>query len=384
MSIARTYLDIHILQTLPPSNINRDDAGSPKTATYGGVLRSRVSSQAWKRAARTTFADQLEPQDRATRTKRIAGLVTASLAARTGLEHDLAQRIATLLMETALEIKAGTKAGDTAYLLFFGRRQVERIVDLVAGQGIELSALDDATLKERLAGHKDAVRDVLRTGHPVDVALFGRMVADIPSLNVDAATQVAHAISTHAVATEFDYFTAVDDENTADQTGAGMIGNVEFTSATLYRYATLGLHQLAENLSDGGAVADAAKLFVDSFTRSIPSGHENSFAHRTLPSLVSVAIRTDQPVNLVGAFEEPVRARGEQGIAGASLIRLAQETNQVAAVWGATPDLVISSYTPPTGKDASLVRDAFGAPVAFPALLDTLAGEITARLADDR
>jgi CRISPR system Cascade subunit CasC len=384
MTAARTYIDIHILQTLPPSNINRDDAGSPKTATYGGVLRSRVSSQAWKRATRTAFAESLTPQDLGTRTKRIAGLLTERLSARSGLDHDAAKRIAEQLTETALKIKAGTKEGDTAYLLFFGRQQLERIVDLVADDAAELSTLPDNALTERLSGLKGVVLDVLRTGHPVDVALFGRMVADIPSLNVDAATQVAHALSTHATQTEFDYFTAVDDENTADETGAGMIGNVEFTSSTLYRYATIALHQLAENLAGDDDIAAAVTLFVDSFARSIPSGHQNSFAHRTLPSVVSVAIRTDQPVNLVGAFEQPVRAFGERGIAGASLDRLADEALQVAEVWGATPERVLSSYAAPTGESAEKVRTALGDPLPFPALLTALAADVSARLADGR
>ena len=111
------------------------------------------------------------------------------------------------------------------------------------------------------------------------------MVADIPDLNVDAATQVAHALSTHATELEFDYFTAVDDENEKEETGAGMIGTIGFNSATLYRYATVGLHQLMENLPDADAALDAVGLFVSSFARSMPTGYANSFAHRTLPSL---------------------------------------------------------------------------------------------------
>lgn len=383
MPSARTYIDIHVLQTLPPSNINRDDAGSPKTAMFGGVLRSRVSSQAWKRATRTAFADQVNPQDLATRTKRISRLLAARLSERTGVEPEAASRIATSLLEASLQIKPGTKEGDTAYLLFFGRRQLDRIVDLVAADVEELSGLSDTDLKAHVAPHKAALLDALATGHPVDVALFGRMVADIPSLNVDAATQVAHALSTHAVQTEFDYYTAVDDENTADETGAGMIGTVEYTSATLYRYATIGLHQLVENLADTAAVIEAVTLFIDSFARAIPSGHQNSFAHRTLPSLVSVMIRDDQPVNLVGAFESPVRAVGDKGISTASLATFAAEANRVRDMWGTPPTSVVSAFAAPADAATDeAVSAALGKPVAFPELLETVAGEIAARLAD--
>lgn len=383
MARSNTFIDVYILQSLPPSNINRDDAGSPKTATYGGVLRSRVSSQAWKRATRTAFANEVPAQDLATRTKRISGLIAADLAARGAVTSEDADRIAAALAETSFGIKSGKKATDTAYLLFFGHRQLERIVDLIADDASHLASLDDDALKKELSDHKEDVLKILATGHPVDVALFGRMVADIPYLNVDAAVQVGHALSTHAIQTEFDYFTAVDDENTAEETGAGMIGNVEYTSSTLYRYATIGLQQLLENLVDPAEVANAVRLFVDAFARSVPSGHQNSFAHRTLPSLVAVSIREDQPVNLVGAFEAPVRPLGDSGLASASLVRLAEAATEAIDLWGSKPTNTWAVYRAPN-KGAETVEAAFGAAVTFPELLDTLAENVSARLASDK
>ncbi|WP_432934417.1 type I-E CRISPR-associated protein Cas7/Cse4/CasC [Microbispora sp. CA-135349] len=151
------------------------------------------------------------------------------------------------------------------------------------------------------------VADRLKSGHPMGVALFGRMAADIPSLNVDAATQVAHANSTHPVEIESDCYTAVDDENEADESGAGVIGNVGSNAATLYRYATVGVHQLADNLGSLEAAIEAVGRFAEAFALSMPTGRINSFAHRTRPSLVAVVVRDDQPVNFVSAFERPIR-----------------------------------------------------------------------------
>jgi CRISPR system Cascade subunit CasC len=359
------YVDIHVLQTVPPSNLNRDDAGSPKQAIYGGVRRSRVSSQAWKRAARKAFVGAIPEADLATRTKRITGMLADRLANRHNLDAEQAQRLATAIL-VPLKIKAAQKKSEeTSYLLFFGRNQLDAIADLAQDHAAEWVALSDKELAE--ATNDLPVTDQLKRQHPVDVALFGRMVADIPGLNVDAATQVAHALSTHAVDLEFDYYTAVDDEKTdEDDAGAAMIGTVEFNSATLYRYATVGVHQLRDNLGDAQATAEAIELFLDAFTRSMPTGHQNSFAHRTLPSAVVVALRTDQPVNLVSAFENPV-VPGHSGMVEKSLVRLAEEFATVSRMWDTAPELAVATYVPvETGADK--ISEALGVSTTFPEL----------------
>lgn len=368
----RLYVDVHVLQTVPPSNINRDDNGTPKHALYGGVRRARVSSQAWKRATRMAFADAIPKQDLATRTKRISSMLAATLTARTDLDAQQAARLATALL-VPLGVKAGKKADDTAYLLFFGRRQLDAIAGLVAEQASSLAAFSDADLKK----HCDAlpIIDTLNQGHPIDVALFGRMVADTKGLNVDAAVQVAHALSTHGVETEFDYYTAVDDENTEDS-GAGMIGTIEFNSATLYRYTTVSVHQLLENLADPQATADAVRHFIDAFVRCMPGGYANSFAPRTLPHLVLVALREDQPVNLVGAYEKAVRG-GSDGIAEKSARRLAAEFKAANETWGTTPTARFATYYPGEGDEVKTIVDALGAPVALPRLLDATHEQVT-------
>lgn len=372
----RTYIDVHILQTVPPANLNRDDQGNPKEAYFGGARRARVSSQAWKRATRKAFTEHVPEQDLATRTKRIAAELTKRLCARTDLQTEPAARIAGALL-ARLGITAGKKAGDTAYLLFFGRRQLEAIVDLVADRAGELAEASDAALADAV---KDlAVREAFQSGHPIDVALFGRMVADIPALNIDAATQVAHALSTHAVELEFDYYTAVDDENEKDETGAGMIGTIGFNSATLYRYATVGLHQLQENLGETDAAIDAVGTFIDAFARSVPSGHVNSFAHQTRPSLIAVVVRGDQPVNLVSAFEAPIRS--DDGIAAKSAHRLATEYDRAVRQWGDTPAHVAAChiFAPDTPAGESL-HNVFGTVQTFPELLSGLRGCLIERV----
>ncbi|MBX6389144.1 MAG: type I-E CRISPR-associated protein Cas7/Cse4/CasC [Frankia sp.] len=367
----RCYVDIHILQTVPPSNLNRDDAGTPKQAVYGGVKRARVSSQAWKRAARVAFAEQVDKAQLATRTKKISELYAKLLAIRCGLDSEASERLATHVL-AELGIKAGKKASETAYLLFFGRPQLERLVDLVKQDAERLTAMDDKDLAAAVKGLP--VKETLGTGHPIDVALFGRMIADIPALNVDAATQVAHALSTHAVDVEFDYYTAVDDENPKEDTGAGMIGTVEFQSATLYRFSTVGLHQLAANLGgDTGAAAEALRVFLNAFAMSMPSGHQNSFAHRTTPNLVAVALRTDQPVNLVSAFEQPVRPSRDSGVLDRSMQRLAEEMSEASRLWGRTPALVTATYRTPSDESAATaLKAAFGPAVPFEELVTTV------------
>lgn len=339
------YVDIHVLQTLPPANINRDDAGSPKHAMYGGARRSRVSSQAWKRAARLYFQGAGLPENSlGVRTLRVPKMLRDELVA-SGVPEETADKIAVAARET-MNIKPRGKSKDavdleTVYLLFLGRAQIEAIRDLVLTHIDELA--EAKNLSEELG--KLGLLKILTTGHPIDVALFGRMVADRAELNVDAATQVAHAISTHRVEVEFDYYTAVDDENAEDETGAGMIGTVEFNAATLYRYANVGIHQLRENLGgETAATLDALDRYLRAFILSVPSGHQNSFGHRTVPDLVTLVVRTGQPVNLVPAFEEPVRVGELGGIAVESIKRLDRELARAGQLWGLVPTHVASSY----------------------------------------
>ncbi len=169
------------------------------------------------------------------------------------------------------------------------------------------------------------MQQILTDNPEIDIALFGRMVADDPKLNTDAACQVAHAISTHAVQTEFDYYTALDDLSPEDQSGAGMLGNIEYNSSTLYRYANISVHEFTNMLGDEASTVAACKLFVEAFSKSMPTGKINTFANQTLPSFVMVTLREDRPVNLVSAFEKPVQVMAGSGYVNKSIEKLMAE-----------------------------------------------------------
>ncbi len=317
----RLYVDFHVIQTVPPSCVNRDDTGSPKTAFYGGVQRARVSSQSWKHAIRKMFQTEFGEDELGIRTKKIVDMIAGEIQK---IKGDVSLDEALEMAENILG-KCGvkTKGGEAKALFFISRKQVHNLAALI------LENKDPST--------KEAKRLIVKD-HSVDIALFGRMVADDPSLNADASAQVAHSISTHRVDNEYDYFTAVDDLAPADNAGAGMIGVVEFNSSTMYRYATIAVHDLQQELGGENAVtARAAAAFAKAFITSMPTGKQNTFANRTLPDAVLVNLRTDQPINFAGAFEEPVKA-AEGGYAEASIRRLSGYADRVYATFAAAPE----------------------------------------------
>ncbi|WP_299050984.1 type I-E CRISPR-associated protein Cas7/Cse4/CasC [uncultured Actinomyces sp.] len=329
-----TYVDIHVIQNLPPSCVNRDDSGSPKSAVYGGVRRLRVSSQSWKRATRLYFNDLLDAKDVGVRTKRVAELLAARITEDAPDLAGNATKLAEEVFKTA-RIKLSPPRGkkdappESGYLLFLSTSQVERLAELAITSAHSGEALD-----------AKAVKKVFKEAHAVDIALFGRMVADDTDLNVDAACQVAHAISTHAAENEYDFFTAVDDEKNRSEeedAGAGMMGTVEFSSATMYRYATVNVDLLRHNLGDSEATLRALEVFVRGFCLSMPTGKQNTFANRTLPEAVVVTVREDQPVSLVGAFEEAVPADAARGYVARSVEALARHAATIEDNYGLEP-----------------------------------------------
>ena len=352
----RFYVDFHVLQTVPPSNVNRDDMGSPKTAVYGGVTRARVSSQAWKRAMRVYFQENnLFPAEQlGERTKRIVEKVAEQIHAL-NVSADAEKMAVDALNKAGLKIKSVEKGTDA---LFF----------MSAGQASALAALV-------VSGDKDAKRykAALKEVPSVDIALFGRMVADDPSLNYDAAAQVAHSISTHAIQNEYDYFTAVDDRSPEDNAGAGHLGTVEYNSSTLYRYATVNVTELCGSL--GGETSHAVRGFAEAFIQSMPTGKQNTFANRTPAAMVYVTIRRDQPVNLVGAFEMPVRTDGGGGYEAHSEEGFVRYAKQVYQSIVSEPEkaLGVSLH----GKLAELPGTAVS---SVSELLDTLEKEVSKRL----
>lgn len=300
MSNERLYVDFHVVQTVPPSCVNRDDTGRPKTAFYGGANRARVSSQSWKHAMRLMFNELFTSEELGYRTKHVVDLIASEIKK---LDSSLDDETVVEKAKNAFELtKKKTKDNDkkkdtkkkadadnkTDVMFFIGAVEANKLAQLA------VSGETDGKL------YKQALKET----PSVDIALFGRMVADDADLNVDAASQVAHSISTHAVQNEYDYFTAVDDCSPEDSAGAGHLGTTEFNSSTLYRYATVNVAQLKKSI--GVSVAEVIKGFAEAFICSMPTGKQNSYANRTYPDMVYVTIRKDQPVNLVGAFEKPV------------------------------------------------------------------------------
>ncbi|SUE26799.1 CRISPR-associated protein Cas7/Cse4/CasC, subtype I-E/ECOLI [Nocardia farcinica] len=375
--MTRLFIDVHILQTVPPSNVNRDDTGSPKTAVYGGVRRARVSSQAWKRATRTEFRSLVDPASLGVRTKRVVELIAERIGE---IDHDSEElrepdnRVAAavqVLKGAGIVLEKPKKKKDevidpveqSKYLLFLSANQIDRLAHLA------IAGAKGATLD------KSAAKAAANGADSIDVALFGRMVADSTDLNVDAAAQVAHAISVHGVNNEFDYYTAVDDRSPEDNAGAGMIGIVEFNSSTLYRYATVDLGVLEKNLGSAEATVLAVEAFAKAFVRSMPSGKQNTFAHRTLPDAVVFSLREDQPVNLVTAFEEPVNAVGAaRSVAAAKALVTRYSAIESSFGDGATRNFVVA-----TGEGADTLS-AIAEPVSFAEAVEGVVDTVRAAL----
>ncbi len=308
----RLFLDIHAIQNLPPSNINRDDTGSPKTAQYGGVRRARVSSQSWKKAMREYFKKHGDEGNIGVRTLYVPAYVASFIKE---LNPEISEEDA--LNEATEKLKAGEvkigKENKTGALFFIGERQARALANL---------QVPDKYDKEE----KQQIVAILKDNPAIDIALFGRMVANDPSLNEDASSQVAHAISTHAVETEYDYFTAIDDNSTLDHAGAGMIGTVEYNSSTLYRYANVAVHEFARQLSNKEDTVRALKLYMEAFIRSLPTGKVNTFANQTLPEGILVSLRSDRPLNFVTAYEDALKSR--DGFTKASIERLIEASEK--------------------------------------------------------
>lgn len=397
--MSRTIIDVHVLQTVPPSNLNRDDTGTPKTAVYGGVRRARVSSQAWKRATRRAFQDLLDPSELGVRTRRVAELLAERITAEEpALERAAALALAaeTLYTATGSKIEVPRRKAESAkkkgepepppessYLMFLSSRQLDGLARLA------VEGADDIKAYLKVKENKDRARTIADTRHSVDIALFGRMVADSTDINVDAAAQVAHAISVHQVENESDYYTAVDDQNERDEeAGAGMIGTVDFNSATLYRYAALDVDRLRDNLGVGlredepltEPVRRAVRAFLQGFVASMPTGKINTFGNHTLPEAVLVTLRSARPISFVAAFEEPVLA--PQAVGGhlrGACTQLLAHVSDIEKAYDVSGDpswvLRVGAATEPLA--------ALGTDVTLDGLLDAVGKAVADRLEKD-
>lgn len=361
-------LELHILQNFAPSNLNRDDTGSPKDCELGGFRRSRISSQCFKRAIRNAFeAHDLVPSgERAARTKRLVDEVAARV---TAIDSSIPEDKARLGAIKALEaggLKADAETSKTQYLLFMPRRGLDEFAKLVTQHIAVLAAESPASAdsaakndEEKKASRprsaraakaeakqaanpevKKAVEKILEDAtRTPELALFGRMIADRPDWNMDAACQVAHAFSTNRVTVEFDFYTAIDDLRKNDTAGSDMMGTVAFNSACFYRYLIVDIRELVRNLGGDDQAIEQAKRTVQAFVRAavlaIPTGKQNSMAAQNPPSLVLCDVRHKaEPRSLANAFVEPVRPSRDGDLVHLSAIRLAKYAASLDRVYG--------------------------------------------------
>lgn len=364
------FIDIYAIQNVPPCNINRDDTGSPKTAVYGGVPRARVSSQAWKHAMRAEFQKLLPKESLGVRTKLAAQLIAAKICElRPEAAEDANALAAQVLTAAGFTMKESKRVGKeegsavTEYLIFIAQTEIDGLAQLA------LTWKDNGLAGSKVnASMKKEVAEIFHGTQAVDIALFGRMLADAPNFNTDASAQVAHAISVDESVTDYDYFTAMDDCAADDNAGAAMLDTVAFNTSTLYRYATVNLDALNAQLGDAAASAAGVKAFVEAFVCSMPTGKQNTFANRTLPNAVYVAVREKQPVNAVSAFEVPVRAKADNSISYLAAEKLGEKLAEFDDVYGTTP---IKAWSVVVGKSVESLED-IGESVTLDGMLDGL------------
>lgn len=308
------FIQLHLLVSYPPSNLNRDDLGRPKTAVMGGSQRLRVSSQSLKRAWRQSeiFKEALGGH-LGIRTKEIGPNIEKALV--------LGKSLSSVLYGTSEESRPAVAEKDaketaTAIASRFGKceKDLSKHKQMVHFSGDEIEAIDSllGRIAEKGEEPSDDDLDLLRRKHAtVDIAMFGRMLADAPAYNMEGAVQVSHGITVHDVVVEDDYFTAVDDLNTGElNMGSGHIGEFEFAAGLFYTYICVNRDLLIENLSGDNELADRAiQSLIEAAAKIGPTGKQNSFASRAYASYILAEKGNQQPRSLGVAFLKPVKGQ---------------------------------------------------------------------------
>jgi len=334
------HLELHIIQSVPVACLNRDDLNSPKTAIFGGVQRARVSSQSWKRAIREMAKEMAPDQFKGERTRLMFEPLVQAMKAKDLSNADAEEGAKKIVDEL---VKLDTRSTDKvkSKTLYF------------------MSPLELETLAKTYAETKDVKKslkavDAKALKDAADISIFGRMVANDHSLTVEAASMFSHALSTHKVDNEIDFFSAVDDRQPKEESGAGMTSTLEFNSATYYRFAALNLDMLADrDHLDSLAQEErqgVVRTFVEATIKAIPGARKNSMNGNTLPVYVLGVVRGQgHPIQLVNAFEKPVWSK--EGYADKSVDLLKAEYAKLKDAWGlesafekAIPDVGINTF----------------------------------------
>lgn len=346
-------VELHIIQNFAPSNLNRDDSNAPKDCEFGGYRRARISSQCIKRSVRRhpAFADAVKSAGGETgiRTKRLKTRLVELLTEKHKKPAEEADKAAAAVIDL-LGFKLA-EAEKTEYLLYLGEGEVKELANIALASWDGLTALEIGKDKkkkdaapEALKQAQDALKSIVAKArkearsYAADIALFGRMVADNKNMNVDAACQVAHALSTHKVEMEMDYFTAVDDLLPGEDSGSDMIGVVEFNSSCFYRYSAIDLNKLSENLGfNNDLLAATVKGYIEASVKAVPTGKQNSMAAQNPPGYVRVLVRKDGfPWSLANAFQKPVFAGRDGSLEEVSIARLEEYFTRLKKIYGST------------------------------------------------
>lgn len=365
------FIQLHMLVSYPPSNLNRDDLGRPKTAIMGGTQRLRISSQSLKRAWRTSdvFSTKLESHI-GTRTKEMGSKIREALVSGQPLIELLhgksidpksaqiisdkdakiwAHAIASVFVDKppkddskkAAESSDDdnsdkkTKKKEKASNIDHESLKGEQLVFYSNNEISAIQALVSLLIKEKRAPKKEELLGLLKEElTSVDVAMFGRMLANATKYNVEAAVQVAHAVTVHEVAVEDDYFTAVDDLNRGEEdAGAGHLGETEFASGLFYSYICIDKTLLEKNLGGNKELAKTAiKALVEAATKVAPTGKQNSFASRAYASYLLVEKGTQQPRSLSVAYLGAIR--DSKDLLGSAIKSLEENRKKIDSVYG--------------------------------------------------
>lgn len=326
------FIQLHMLTSYPPANLNRDDQGRPKTAKMGGTDRLRVSSQSLKRAWRISdlFKDALDGHI-GKRTKRV-GLEVRDKLVQSGVEDKKAKTWAQTIAKEFGKLKKPNKNNPDEDL------SIEQLAHFSPEEWSSIMSLSKTLANENRPPNDDELTLLRKDHQAVDIAFFGRMLADKPVYNMEAAVQVAHAISTHTVVIEDDYFTAVDDLNRGDvDSGAGHVGDAGFAAGLFYLYTCINREQLIRNL--GGDVEltnKAVGAFVEVMAKVGPGGKQNSFASRAYASYLLAERGNQQPRSLSVSFLQPVNGTD---VLNSSIQALERQRDKMDAAYGSCAEV---------------------------------------------
>jgi len=328
------FIELHMIQNFAPANLNRDDTNNPKDCEFGGVRRARISSQCLKRAIRLSpvFA-QATGVDVGTRTKWLINRCLRPRLVEAGKsEEEVMAILEKFVPEYASKLDEKSKEDKkTAVLLYLSRIEIDSLVRALLDNWESLSS--DEAIKQLAKTLVKAQKE--HTSAP-DIALFGRMLAEHPELSLEAACQVAHAISTHRVVMEMDFYTAVDDLNPEDTAGAGMMGFTGFDSACFYRYARVDWDQLVQNLrGDTGLAARTVEGFLRAAVAALPTGKQSTFAAHNPPSFLLAVVRQDgMGWSLANAFEMPAKPNPSGGLVAPSVAAMDAYWGRLCQIYG--------------------------------------------------